>query len=139
GAHQDRRARVLLFSVATVELLVTQANLNPVLPASLLGPPEWTAALAADPGARYYFGGKVRRGLSENDVDLRGIAWRPLPGVTVEVGRTLLMASIATAPAGWGVRELISNDLPDLWPAIQTDVAALFEAADRPERLRFLA
>jgi hypothetical protein len=139
SGEKDGRARLLLFGMATVELLVTHVGLNPVLPASWLGPPEWTAALAADPAARYYFGGKFRRGLVENDVDLRGIAWRPLEGVTVGEGRTLLMANVATAPEGWGVRELLSNDLAELWPFIQMNVATLFERADRPERLRFLA
>src|SRR5262249_55441430 len=40
--------------------------------------------------------------------------------------------------SGWGVRELISYDLPQLWPIDQARAGALFERADRPARLRFL-
>ena len=138
GGHEDRRARALLFGLAVVELVGTQIGLNPVLPASRLGPPEWTVALAAHPDARFYFGGKFRRGLAEHDIDLRGIAWQAPQGVTVEEGRTLLMAHLAEAPSGWGVRELMSYDLPELWPIDHARAAAIFEVSDRPERMRFL-
>jgi len=138
GGHVAGRARMLLFGLAIVELLFTHTGLNPVLPASQLGPPEWTAALAAHPEARFYFGGKFRRGLSENDIDLRGIAWRAPQGVTVEEGRTLLMAHVASAPSGWAVRELMSHDLPELWPIDQARAATIFERSDRAARMRFL-
>src|SRR4029079_5896925 len=75
----------------------------------------------------------------QNDIDLQGVAWRPPQGVTVEEGRTLLIANLAHTPAAWGVRELISTDLPLLWPIEQARAAARFERADRGERLRFLA
>ena len=68
-----------------------------------------------------------------------GIEWRPPEGVTVEEGRALLTATLAMAPAAWGVRELISYDLPLLWPIVQARAAARFERADRAARLRFLA
>jgi membrane protein YfhO len=141
GGHAGRLARMLLLGLATVELLVASAGLNPVLPASRLGPPAWASALAAHPAERFYFGGKFRGGgiLAPNDVDLRGIQWQTPHGVTVEEGRTLLMANLAMAPAGWEVRELISYDLPQLWPIAQDRAAARFERADRAERLRFLA
>jgi hypothetical protein len=132
---------MLLLGLATVELLAASAGLNPVFPASRLGPPAWTSALAAHPAERFYFGGKFRGGgiLALNDIDLRGIQWQKPQGVTVEEGRTLLMANLAMAPAGWSVRELISYDLPQLWPIAQDRAVARFERADRTERLRFLA
>jgi hypothetical protein len=95
--------------------------------------------VAAHPETRFYFGGKFHGILSEQDIDLRGIPWRAPQGVTVEEGRTLLMSRVAMAPSGWGVRELISYDLPQLWPIDQARAGALFERADRPERFRFLA
>jgi hypothetical protein len=49
------------------------------------------------------------------------------------------MANLAMTPAAWGVRELISYDLPLLWPIEYARAAARFERADRAERLRFLA
>ena len=72
GGHVGRLARMLLFGLATVELLAASAGLNPVLPASRLGPPAWTAALAAHPAERFYFGGKFRGLLVQSDIDLRG-------------------------------------------------------------------
>jgi hypothetical protein len=139
GGHGSRLARILLFGLASVELLAASAGLNPVFPASRLGPPAWTAALSAHPAERFYFAGKFRGTLTQNDIDLQGVAWRPPPGVTVEEGRTLLIANLVHTPAAWGVRELISTDLPLLWPIEQARAAARFERADRAERLRFLA
>ena len=141
GGREVRLARALLFGLPIVELLAASAGLNPVLPASRLGPPAWTAALAAHPAERFYFGGKFHGSaiLAQDDIDLRGVQWRRPQGVTVEEGRTLMIANLAMAPAAWGVRELISYDLPQLWPIEQARAAAQFERADRSERLRFLA
>jgi hypothetical protein len=139
GGREGRLARMLLFGLATAELLAASAGLNPVLPASQLGPPAWTIPLAAHPADRFYFGGKFRGTLAESDIDLRGIQWRSPRGVTVIEGRTLLMTSLAITPAAWGVRELISYDLPQLWPIAQARAVTEFERANGAERLRFLA
>jgi hypothetical protein len=139
GGRQGRLARMLLFSLATVELLAAGADLNPVLPASRLGPPGWTAALAAHPAERFYFGGKFRGALIENDIDLRGVEWRTPEGVTVLEGRTLLEVNLAMTPSAWGMRELISLDLPELWPIAQARAVTRFERANAADRLRFLA
>jgi hypothetical protein len=138
NAH-DPRARLLLIGLAAAELLAASAGLNPVLPASRLGPPAWIAAMAPHPAERFYFGGKFRGSLSEEDIDLRGIDWRPPQNVTVEEGRTLMMAAVTMTPAAWGVRELVSYDLPLLWPVEHARAVTLFERADRAARMRFLA
>jgi hypothetical protein len=138
GGREGRLAHILLFVLAAGELLAASAGLNPVLSASRLGPPAWAAALA-HPADRFYFGGKFRGTLWQRDIDLRGVPWREPEGVTVEEGRTLLMANLAMSPAPWGVRELISYDLPQLWPIEQARAVARFERAGREERLRFLA
>jgi hypothetical protein len=49
------------------------------------------------------------------------------------------MATIALAPSAWRVRELLSYDLPQLWPIEPAIAATLFERADRAARVRFLA
>jgi hypothetical protein len=139
GGRQGRLALMLLFGLATAELLAASAGLNPVLPASRLGPPAWIATLAADPAERFYFGGKFRGTLTENDIDLRGVEWRTPQGVTVLEGRTLLGVNLAMTPSAWGVRELISLDLPQLWPIAQARAVTRFERANAAERLRFLA
>src|SRR6185295_9569024 len=43
GGGQGRLALTLLFGLAAGELLVANAGLNPVFPASRLGPPAWIA------------------------------------------------------------------------------------------------
>jgi len=139
SGREGRLALMLLFGLAAAELLAASADLNPVLPASRLGPPAWSVTLAEHPADRFYFGGKFRGTLIENDIDLRGIQWRTPQGVTVVEGRTLLMASLAVSPAAWRVRELISYDLPQLWPIAQAFAVTRFERADAAERLRFLA
>src|SRR5207247_6181323 len=139
GGSESRLARMLLFGLVTGELLVANAGLNPVLPASRLGPPAWIAALAAHPAERFYFGGKFRGTLVPTDIDLRGVQMRAPQGVTAEEGRTLMNANLAVTPAAWGVRELISYDPPLLWPIEQARAADQFEHSDGAERLRFLA
>jgi hypothetical protein len=136
---EGRLARMLLLGLVTGELLLANAGLNPVLPASRLGPPAWIGALAAHPAERFYFGGKFRGTLVQSDIDLRGVRMRAPQGVTPEEGRTLMNANLVVTPAAWGVRELISYDPPLLWPIEQARAAAQFEHADGPERLRFLA
>lgn len=139
GGSEGRLARLLLFGLATGELLVANAGLNPLLPASRLGPPAWVAALAGHPADRFYFGGKFRGTLVQSDIDLQGIQMHAPQGVTPEEGRTLMNANLAVTPSAWGVRELISYDPPLLWPIEQARAAARFERADGAERLHFLA
>ncbi len=133
-----RVALALLFGLATIDLISATVGLNPVLPAARLGPPAWTAALAAHPSARFYFGGKFRGSLVQDDIDLQGVQWNAPKGVTVEEGRTLMIAALAMTPAPWGVHELISYDLPLLWPVEDARAVTMFERADRAGRLRFL-
>jgi len=139
GGGDGRLAGLLLFGLVAGELLLANAGLNPVLPASRLGPPAWVAALAAHPADRFYFGGKFRGTLVQSDIDLRGAQMHAPQGVTPEEGRTLMNATLAVTPSAWGVRELISYDPPLLWPIEQARAAAEFERADGAERLRFLA
>ncbi len=132
-------ARRLLFAVATVELLVATLGLNPVMPAARLGPPAWIAVLTADPDARFHFGGKWNGALNAQDIDLSGIEWKAPTEGTVEEGRSSMMANLAMAPAGWNARELLSYDLPLLWPVDNFRAGLDFDVADRSQRLRFLA
>jgi hypothetical protein len=124
--------------VAIGELIVVNAGVNPVLPASRLDSPAWTSAVRDRPGERFYFGGKFRGSLLEADVDLRGVQVRAPRADTVEEGRAIMDATLAMTPAAWHVRELLSYDLPQLWPVEHARAVALFERSDRSERLRFL-
>jgi hypothetical protein len=137
--REGRLARALLFGLAMVELIAVNADLNPVLPASQLGPPSWITALKGNPNDRFYFGGKFRGTLIEGDIDLPQVQWRPPRGFSVEQGRSVMVANVALTPAAWGVRELLSYDLPLLWSMEHALAEGRFEHADRAERLRFLA
>jgi hypothetical protein len=139
GERRVTFARRLFFALAVGELVAATADLNPTLPAARLGPPSWSAALATHPDNRFYFGGKFRGSLATDDVDLQGVQWRALQGVTVAEGHALMMGSLAMTPAPWGVRELLSYDLPQLWPVAHARAVRLFERADKAGRMRFLA
>lgn len=137
--HEGGLARILLCGVAAADLIAVDISLNPTMPAASLGAPAWTNAVSAHPPERFYFGGKFRGSLIGNDVDLPTAALRPPEGLSVLDGRTLMMASLAMTPAAWHVRELLSYDLPQLWPVEHTQASLMFEHADRPARMRFLA
>ncbi len=137
--REAKLARPLLFGLAMIELLAANADLNPVLPASQLGPPSWTAAVRAHPADRFYFGGKFRGTLIEHDIDMPRAQWRPPRGFNVEEGRAVMMANLVMTPAAWGVRELMSYDLPVLWPIERAYAEDRFEKSTRDERLRFLS
>ncbi len=130
-------ARLALIVLIAGDLLVVQSGLNPVMPVSDFQAPRWTAALAR-PSERFYFGGKFRGSLIEADPDLALLGWHAVPGLSVVEGRAVLSTYAALTPAAWHAREILSYDLPLLWPVEQHWAVALFEQADRQERLRFL-
>jgi hypothetical protein len=137
--REGRLAQALLVGLAMVELVAVNADLNPVLPASQLGPPSWITALKDHPNDRFYFGGKFRGTLIDSDIDMPEVQWRPPRGFSVEQGRSVMVANLVMTPAAWGVRELLSYDLPLLWSMEHALAEGRFEHADRAERLRFLA
>jgi hypothetical protein len=49
------------------------------------------------------------------------------------------MSTLALAPSAWHARELVSYDLPQLWPVEYAKAVMWFERIDRAGRLRFLA
>jgi hypothetical protein len=132
-------ARRLLFAMTVIDLLLVNTGLNPVLDASRFAAPSWTEPLRAHPESRFYFGGKFRGTLWGSDPDLAFAKYAPAPGLSVIEGRSVISAYTAMSPAAWRVREMLSYDLPQLWPVEHWWTAQLFHAAGRPERQRFLA
>lgn len=137
--REARLARALLFALAVGELIVVSAGVNPVMPASALTSPAWTTALRPHSGDRFYFGGKFGGALVQHDIDLRGVRWQAPRAATVGESRTLMIANLVMTPAAWGVRELLSYDLPALWPIEQYWAITQFERASAAARARFLA
>jgi hypothetical protein len=129
-------ARALLIVVAAGDLVFTNVGLNPVFPAAPLSAPSWAGALPES--ARFYIGGKFRGAMSTADPDLPLTNVQAPQGLTVAQAQSLLSAFTVMTPAAWHVREFLSYDLPQLWPAEQTSVTTLFEQSDRAGRLRLL-
>ncbi|MBM3771105.1 MAG: YfhO family protein [Acidimicrobiia bacterium] len=124
--------------LAVGDLLVANAGHNPVMPASRLGPPAWTQVIKAQPGDRFYFGAKFDGRLAIGDPDMPTTGWRSPEGASFGEARSLFMAQLAVTPAGWGARELLSYDLPKLWPVAHAEAEERFRHGDRATRLRFM-
>lgn len=138
--HGRRTLAVSIFCVVALgDLLVVNAKQNPSMPASLLGPPDWAQAVRARPSDRFYFGGKFGGRLLVGDPDIARTGWESPPGTSFADARTLFMAQLAMAPAGWRLREILSHDLPLLRPIVQMEPLGWFLPSDRAARLRFLA
>jgi len=134
-----RLARTLLIALTVGDLMLANADQNPAMAASSLGPPPWTDVLRKHPADRFYFGGKFRGTLVGTDADLPARRWQPPAGVGVAQGRSVFMSTLALAPSAWHARELVSYDLPQLWPVEYAKAVMWFERIDRAGRLRFLA
>lgn len=139
SARPERRlARPVLFLLVVADLVVTNAGVNPTLPASLVGPPAWVEATQAEGGERVYYGGRSRGWVDARDVDAPKRWTIPAEFSAIE-GRAVLNAQLGLSPSPWGVREIVSYDLPVLWPREYEQMLQRFEAAGREERLRFLS
>lgn len=132
-------ARILLFALTMIEVVIVNADLNPAMPATQVSAPSWIAAMAAHPSDRFYFGGKFDGSLVDGDPDLpQGV--QPPRGFSIEEGRAVMTSNLVMTPAAWGVRELLSYDLPLLWPIEHRKAEALFQTTtDRAARVRFLS
>jgi hypothetical protein len=131
-------AALTLCVVAVIDPVSVNYDLHPTMPAALLGPPEWLAATRAHPTDRVYIAGRLRKGTSES-VRLDAPSKFPIPFEwDVQESITLVTTQFAHTPAAWGVRELISYDLLQLWPREYTMVIRAFRDASPAARLRFL-
>jgi hypothetical protein len=136
-------ATAAICGLAVADPLAVNADLHPTMPASRLGPPEWAEATRAHPFDRVYVGGR----LGKNDAprqqlpaELIDSPTRFLPPVeyTPQEAITIYSTRFAPTPAAWGVRELISYDLPQLWPREYVRMLRRFRNAGPAGRLLFL-
>ncbi|HEY7290910.1 MAG TPA: hypothetical protein VH583_13820 [Vicinamibacterales bacterium] len=136
--REARLARMLLLALAACDLVAANANLNPVFATTELGPPAWTEALRAHPADRFYFGGKFRGTMVLEDRDVPRREWQPPSGLDPTESRAWMSSTLVMTPAAWSSRELLSYDLPLLWPVEHANAVYLFRLADRDSRQRFL-
>jgi hypothetical protein len=124
--------------VAAADLLAINVWQNPLMDVSRLGPPSWTRAAKARPAERFYFSGKFGGKLMIEDPDVGETGWDKPANTTLVEARTLFMSQLVLSPAPWGVREIVSHDLPLLRPKVQMELLGPFMRSNRVTRLRFL-
>jgi hypothetical protein len=143
--QRQRLAPVAVYSLCALALLdplVVNADLNPTIPATELGPPAWVGLTRAHPDDRVYVGGYVampRASKSEPLTKLDDVTHVALP---VDVPREQALArhwaQLALTPGPWGIRQVISYDLPELWAREYREMLDVFRRAPRTDRFRFL-
>jgi hypothetical protein len=139
GADRSRAtARTLLFALIAGDLVTHAWGINPTFDPAYLAEPQWMAQTRVDPSASFYIGGKYDGTLDPTDLD-SAKAFRNAPGLVGSASRAALSAQAAFYPSAWKSREVLSYDLPMLWPMIFQDTADTFIEKGRVERDRFLA
>jgi hypothetical protein len=127
----------MMAGLITCDLLVHAWGVNPVIDVSRFDPPAWLAQTTGDANSRFYVGGKLGGTLNPMDFDAsRG--FEQVPGLTASGSRATLSVQAAFYPSGWGGRELLSYDLPVIWPRLFYTTTKQFSEATREERDRFL-
>lgn len=130
-------ARVLLFVLLPLDLAVTNAGLNPTLPAALISAPAWTRLVPKNPNERVYVGSRVKIPSTRIYLDAAKRAHVDAEYSPIEA-LTLMHTQYALTPRAWGIREVVSYDLPVLWPREYYAMLRLFSRSSWDERLRFL-
>src|SRR6476469_7642896 len=127
----------LLGGLVVADLIGHACGLHPVMDVTRLGEPEWVKQTIADPNSRFYVGGKLGGSLDSMDFDSSRAFLSP-QGLAGSASRASLNIQAAYYPSSWGGREMLSYDLPVLWPQAFYAMTKRFEAASREQRDRFL-
>jgi membrane protein YfhO len=139
SARRERRlALAVLVAFVVVDLLASNASVNPTLEATQLADPEWLSHVPKDMHERVYVGGRLEGYVNVLDIDAPKYA-AFIDGYTQMEQRYLLVAQLLFNPSGPRVREALSYDLPLLWPLEYARTVGYFKFASREERLRFLS
>ena len=138
SARRERRLGLAIFAVcAVVDLLASNAGVNPTIDAALIAPPAWTQAVPSGLHERVYVGGRLEGFVNTTDVDAPRYA-RYLEGYDELEERYLIVNEFLLHPSGLRIRESMSYDLPVLWPTDFARAGGWFRIATREERLRYL-
>ncbi len=135
--REARAAGHLLFALIVVDLVVRAWGLNPTFDVSHLAEPEWLSRTKAQSDVRFYVGGKHDGTLDARDLDSSRAFLNP-PGLSGSASRAALSGQAAFYPSAWRGREMLSYDLPVLWPRSFQFGTEQFFAAGRDARDRFL-
>jgi membrane protein YfhO len=136
--RRERRLALAVFgAIAVVDLLASNAGINPTIDASLIATPAWAQQIAPGTHERVYVGGRLEGYVNTTDVDAPRYA-RYLDEYNELEQRYLIINQFMLHPSGIRVRESMSYDLPVLWPTEFAKAGGWFQIAPRADRLRYL-
>lgn len=131
-----------LCALVVFDPLGMNIDLNPTMPAADISAPAWASVAQAHPADRVYVGSYVplpRASRSEPLVKIDGQDRFDLPvDAPYQESVSRLWSQFAFTPQAWGVRQIISYDLPQLWPREYGLLVSVFQRAARDDRFRFL-
>jgi hypothetical protein len=131
-------ARGALYVLVVADLLVHSWGLSPTLNAAYLAEPAWLLQTKAHPDSRIYVGGKRDGTLDPADLD-SSWAYRNPPGLVGSASRAALSGTADFYSSAWRSREMVSYDLPILWPKEFEAMTKLFFVNGRAGRDLFLS
>jgi len=130
-------ARWMCYLLVVGDLLLRSTGINPVFDPVHIAEPQWLSRTTADPGARFYVGGKKDGTLDVWDADAARGYLNP-PGLVGSASRAALSGQSAFYPSAWHGREMLSYDLALLWPREFRLATDRFFDGTREARERFL-
>jgi hypothetical protein len=136
GARTQRQAsmaRIGLFGVIVVDLVVNAWGINPTFNREYLAEPSWLSLTRAHPDSRFYIGGKTNSTLDPSDLD-SSVAYLNPPGLSGSASRAAVSDQGFFYPSGWRSREMLSQDLAVLWPREFDTMSKRFFRSGRLER-----
>jgi hypothetical protein len=137
GPTKPIAARCALYAFIVCDLVVRAWGINPTFDAMHVAEPTWLSYTRGHPDARIYVGGKFEGTLTSMDIDApRG--FQNAPGLTGSASRAALNIQAAFYPSAWHVREMLSYDLPVLWPRSFTLMTERFAGSGAADRARLL-
>jgi Bacterial membrane protein YfhO len=126
-------SRWVLAALIVGDLIVRASAINPVFDPAYLMEPAWLSYTRAHPDARIYVGSKREGTLDTTDLDSSGPIRNP-PGLAGSASRAAVSGQLNFEASAFQVREMLSYDLPVLWPREFGTVSQRFIDADRAQR-----
>jgi hypothetical protein len=137
GRRERRLALAALSAFAVVDLLASNASVNPTIDPKLLAEPAWLSHVPRDMHERVYVGGRPEGYVNTADDDAPKYA-RSMDQYSEMEGRYVVIGEYLFQPSAARIRESMSYDLPVLWPIEFARAHSLFTISSTAARLRFL-
>jgi len=131
-------ARHALLGIVAADLMRAAAGLNPTCDVRLLETARWVEIARGNPDSRFYLGGKMGGTIVSTDPDAPTTVMVP-PEVPTMVRRAIVARQTLLFPGGVQAREMLSFDLPVLWPRVFESTHVRFVKGTADERARFLS